>query len=53
MTSEQIEAFKERIEPYLEKDEGKAELAIICRCAAAYMEQVEATTDALINKEIQ
>lgn len=53
MTSEQIEAFRTRIAPYLEREEDKIELAVICRCAAAYMEHVEATTDSLLKSNVE
>lgn len=53
MTSEQIAAFKTRIEPYLEREEDKIELAVICRCAAAYMQHVEATTDLLLKSDVE
>lgn len=52
MTTAQIEAFRIRIEAYLEHDDDKKELAVICRCAAAYMEHVENVVDTLDKPDI-
>lgn len=52
MKREDIEAFQQRITPYLERHGDKRELATVCRMAAAFADTVERDVDLLIDPEV-
>lgn len=52
MKRDEIEAFQERIAPYLERAGDKKELEAVCRMAAALSEALERKADLLSDLEI-
>ncbi len=51
MKREEIEAFQQRVLPYLERQDDKDDLALVCRMAAAFADAIDHNVDLLADPE--